>query len=303
MRQANVSVKCISRNPEEFTKERKTDTGKLHRNLDPNLHPFEQAREYTRALNAVKLDRLFAKPLIGALDGHRDAVYCISPSPLNLSTFCSGAGDGELRAWNLQSNKCIWSAKAHRGLIRGLCTDPFGKLWISCGTDGQIKLWEQQPDLLGERASASEEQERSDSRRRRDRSQYNVSTTMVGSASTADEHIEILPTMTFSGQSPFTSVSSGMGGECFVLTHFGGVFFWGWATVEWITIEVRICLQRQDLDCRSGARSDRTRCTSSTLETSIRCQMCDSTTSSSRCLPRWAASGRSCCSMFAPSCR
>lgn len=211
MRAANVQVKVISRNPDEFTRERKTDASKLHRNLDPNLHPFEQAREYVRALNATKLERMFAKPLIGALDGHRDAVYCIANSPLNLSTFCSGDGNGEIRAWNLQTNKCVWSARAHRGLVRGLCTDPFGKLWISCGTDGVLKLWSQTPDLNGgddgRSDGSDDENDRSDRRRkRRSGSAYNLSTTMVGSASTADEHAEVLPVLSFSGASPFTSV-------------------------------------------------------------------------------------------------
>ena len=41
------------------------------RNLDPALHPFERSREYTRALNATKLERMFAKPFIAQLGkGH-----------------------------------------------------------------------------------------------------------------------------------------------------------------------------------------------------------------------------------------
>ena len=35
--------------------------------LDPALHPFEKAREYTRALNATKLERMFAKPFLAQL--------------------------------------------------------------------------------------------------------------------------------------------------------------------------------------------------------------------------------------------
>jgi WD repeat and SOF domain-containing protein 1 len=46
------------------------------RNLDPALHPFERAREYTRALNATKLERMFAAPFIDQLGkGHVDGVY------------------------------------------------------------------------------------------------------------------------------------------------------------------------------------------------------------------------------------
>jgi len=48
----------------------------VHRNLDPALHPFEKAIEYTRALNAVKLDRVFAKPFVAALP-HSDGVTCL----------------------------------------------------------------------------------------------------------------------------------------------------------------------------------------------------------------------------------
>lgn len=34
-----------------------SNVAKLTRNLDPSQHPFERAREYTRALNATKLER------------------------------------------------------------------------------------------------------------------------------------------------------------------------------------------------------------------------------------------------------
>jgi WD repeat and SOF domain-containing protein 1 len=55
---------------------------------------LEKAREYTRALNAVKLERLFAKPFVGALSGHSDGVYCIAKHPQKLTTIISGSGDG-----------------------------------------------------------------------------------------------------------------------------------------------------------------------------------------------------------------
>lgn len=40
-----MKIKVISRNEEEFTKERKLDTLKVFRNLNPVEHPFERARE------------------------------------------------------------------------------------------------------------------------------------------------------------------------------------------------------------------------------------------------------------------
>jgi WD repeat and SOF domain-containing protein 1 len=57
------------------------DIHKLPRNYDPELHPFEMNREYTRAVNAVKLERVFAKPFLGALDGHGDAVTSLVAHP------------------------------------------------------------------------------------------------------------------------------------------------------------------------------------------------------------------------------
>jgi WD repeat and SOF domain-containing protein 1 len=47
-----MRVKAINRSEEAFTRERSGDIHKVQRNLDPTLHPFEKAKEYTRALNA-----------------------------------------------------------------------------------------------------------------------------------------------------------------------------------------------------------------------------------------------------------
>jgi DDB1- and CUL4-associated factor 13 len=55
---------------------------------------LEKAREYTRALNAVKLERMFAKPFVGDLSGHSDGVYCMAKHPKKLTTVISGSGDG-----------------------------------------------------------------------------------------------------------------------------------------------------------------------------------------------------------------
>ena len=53
-----VSVSTISRNPADYTRDTTQDIHKMFRNRDPKLHPFEKGREYTRALNAVKLDKV-----------------------------------------------------------------------------------------------------------------------------------------------------------------------------------------------------------------------------------------------------
>ena len=70
------------------------------RNPNPALHPFERAREYTRALNATKLERMFAAPFVGQLGrGHVDGVYSLAKDPSSLERFASGSGDGVVKVW------------------------------------------------------------------------------------------------------------------------------------------------------------------------------------------------------------
>ncbi|KAI8922282.1 hypothetical protein PhCBS80983_g01986 [Powellomyces hirtus] len=135
-----MKVKTISRG-EDYARERSGDIFKVTRNLDPVAHPFERAREYTRALNGVKLERLFAKPFVGALSGHIDGVYCVAKHPTKLATVFSGAADGEVRIWSLTSQKSTWTARAHQGFVRGICSVPFSDNFFTVGEDKIVKMW------------------------------------------------------------------------------------------------------------------------------------------------------------------
>ncbi|CAN0307198.1 unnamed protein product [Discosporangium mesarthrocarpum] len=136
-----MKVKTISRMEEMYTRDCKGGRVQVHRNRDPTLHPFEKAREYTRALTAVKLDKMFAKPLLGALDGHGDGVFCTATSQHSLVQFISGACDGEIRAWDLSRRVCVWRAVGHRGFVRGLAVGADGRSFFSAGDDGMVKVW------------------------------------------------------------------------------------------------------------------------------------------------------------------
>lgn len=92
-------------------------------------------------MNAVKLDRLFAKPFIGALDGHCDSVSSIATNPKSLVAFLSGAADGEIRVWDLPRRKCVWSCYGHKGFVRGLTVTPDGNTFFSCSEDKTVKHW------------------------------------------------------------------------------------------------------------------------------------------------------------------
>ena len=48
----------------------------------------------------------------------------------------------EIRLWSLSSQKCTWSANAHRGFVKGLCFIPFNDRLISVGDDKTVKLWD-----------------------------------------------------------------------------------------------------------------------------------------------------------------
>ena len=91
-----VKVKVISRNPDHYIRGSNQEIDRVPRNLDPSLHPFEAAREYTKAMNAVKLERVFAKPFLKSLDGHSDGVFCMRRSLSSLTTVASGSCDGQV---------------------------------------------------------------------------------------------------------------------------------------------------------------------------------------------------------------
>ncbi|KAL8712631.1 MAG: hypothetical protein Q9220_003162 [cf. Caloplaca sp. 1 TL-2023] len=110
------------------------------RNLDPALHPFERAREYTRALNATKLERMFAAPFVAQLGkGHVDGVYTMARDPESLERFASGSGDGVVKVWDLTSRDEIWQTTAHDNIVKGMCWTRDRKL-LTCASDKTIKV-------------------------------------------------------------------------------------------------------------------------------------------------------------------
>mmetsp|Transcript_19701 Transcript_19701/g.35664 ORF Transcript_19701/g.35664 Transcript_19701/m.35664 type:complete len:447 (+) Transcript_19701:79-1419(+) len=140
-----VKVKILQRSEEDFGRSYGS-VEKLFRNPDPELHPMERAREYQRALTAVKMEKMFAKPFICALDGHTDSVKCLHVARQSAAPLISGGCDGALRSWNLQYLKLASSVdSAHTGFVRGVVVSPSGDRLVSCGDDKAAKLWQLQP--------------------------------------------------------------------------------------------------------------------------------------------------------------
>ncbi|KAG5553527.1 hypothetical protein RHGRI_011410 [Rhododendron griersonianum] len=76
---------------------------RVFRNFDPSLRTQEKAVEYVRALNAAKMEKIFARPFVGAMDGHIDSVSCMAKNPNHLKGIFSGSMDGDIRLWDIAS--------------------------------------------------------------------------------------------------------------------------------------------------------------------------------------------------------
>ncbi|KAH7697205.1 WD repeats and SOF1 domain-containing protein [Aphelenchoides avenae] len=146
-----MKVKVISRNPDDYQRETKHDIFKAPRNYNVPEDPFRHQVEYTRALNAAKLDRVFAKPFLAAFDGHNDAVHILAKHPSRLSTVLSGARDGQVKVWHLSTRKCLMTTQAHNGQVTGTSIDnEAGDMFVTTGQDAQLKLWNIPVEIKGD---------------------------------------------------------------------------------------------------------------------------------------------------------
>lgn len=136
-----MKIRTISRSADDYVPVTNRESSRQPRNLNPEVHPFDRAREYTRALNAAKMDRMFAKPFLGQMgEGHIDGVYSLAKDSHTLAGLSSGSGDGVVKLWDAGSRQQLWSVQAHRDMVRGLCFTPEHQL-LSCSSDATVKLW------------------------------------------------------------------------------------------------------------------------------------------------------------------
>ena len=143
-----VKVRAICRNDKEYTKQTNNDIDKVFRNPAEAdlLHPFQKAREYKRALNAAKLEKVFAKPFICALDQHSDGINVLSKNKFSLNEMLSGSADGEIIMWNIGERKPLFQINAHERFVRGVAFANNTQLaadtiFVSTGDDKKVHLW------------------------------------------------------------------------------------------------------------------------------------------------------------------
>lgn len=136
-----MKIKALSR-PESAHQAPGSDVAKLPRNLNAALHPFERAREYQRALSAVKLERMHAAPFVAQLGrGHVDGVYCLAKDPGSLERLASGSGDGVVKVWDLAGRDEMWHATAHESIVKAVEWTRDRKL-LTCAADRAVKLFD-----------------------------------------------------------------------------------------------------------------------------------------------------------------
>ena len=179
-------ISVLQHDPSAHLPIRPGDPTPTSRNLDPLMHPFARARERTRALNAAKIERIFAKPFVASLEGHSDAVEVLVRKPKSLSTVASASWNGgvyvvcpchalfflsrrldhsgitaepatssDIIIHDLQQRTEVLTLRgAHKGKASGLCFGgENGDRFLSCGVDKTVKLWntptglEQDPEV------------------------------------------------------------------------------------------------------------------------------------------------------------
>jgi WD repeat and SOF domain-containing protein 1 len=136
-----VKFKAICRDENDYKRRTNTEIEKVYRNTNSNLHPFQKAKEYMRALNAVKLEKVFAKPFLFSLNDHTDGVKCMAKNYKNLTEFVSGSFDGQVILWSGINKKPIFNISTSHNFVKGVCFSNTGEEFLTCGDDNTINLW------------------------------------------------------------------------------------------------------------------------------------------------------------------
>lgn len=105
-------------------------------------HPFSRAREFQRAHNATKLNKIFSKPFLGTLEGHSDGISVLARCPLALNKIISGAHDGEIKVWDIAERRALISSYDHTRTIKGVSFSTDGSRFLSSSADKSVHLYD-----------------------------------------------------------------------------------------------------------------------------------------------------------------
>ncbi|VDM54502.1 unnamed protein product [Angiostrongylus costaricensis] len=126
----------------KLAKHQRNENNAIVRNWNAPEDPFRAQTEYTRALNATKLERVFAKPFVATLDGHVEGVHILAKHPSRPSIVLSGARDGQVKVWALARRHCLATFQTHCGPVNGISVDTAtGDSFVTVGQDCAINRW------------------------------------------------------------------------------------------------------------------------------------------------------------------
>lgn len=123
-----MKINTIYHKPEEVCKERKKDVSRMSFAKDEVYHPFMKEREFVRAMNATKIERMLSKPLVAALSYHREGINVLSRHP-RLPIFASGSFDNHVILWNMGSREIIKRFECEH-CIKGVVIDTEGNVYV-----------------------------------------------------------------------------------------------------------------------------------------------------------------------------
>lgn len=123
-----MKINTIYHAPEEVSKEWKKDVPYVSFAKDDLYHPFMKEREFVRALNATKIERLLSKPFVAALSLHREGVSVLSRHP-GLPLFASGSFDNHVVLWDMGMRAAVDKFMCEHP-VKSLAVDVDGGVYV-----------------------------------------------------------------------------------------------------------------------------------------------------------------------------
>lgn len=124
-----MKIDSIYHTRESRRKECRGDRPERRYSKDPIHHPLLLEREYVRALNFTKMERMLAKPFVAALSHHREGICKLTKSCAS-NGFASASYDNKAILWDLESRHVVSEAQLN-SVINGIALDSADNLYVS----------------------------------------------------------------------------------------------------------------------------------------------------------------------------
>lgn len=124
-----MKIDSIYHNKESRRRECKGDRPERRFSKNPIHHPLLLEREYVRALNSTKVERMLAKPFIAALSHHREGINKLAKSYTS-NNFASASYDNKVILWDLTSRNIVSKSQLDC-VINGIALDSTNNLYVS----------------------------------------------------------------------------------------------------------------------------------------------------------------------------